>query len=139
MIRHATVDDIPWLLVMGRAFAEDAGVVSRVGWDDASVTDTLETLIEDENGILLVSERGMIGGLLSPHPFNHAVMVFAELFWRAEDGQGRALLNEAEYIARERGANVSAMIAMDGMDRTKRLYGRLGYEFCEAQFMKRLG
>ena len=78
MIRHATVDDIPWLLVMGRAFAEDAGVVSRVGWDDASVTDTLETLIEDESGILLVSERGMIGGILSPHPFNHSVKVFAE-------------------------------------------------------------
>ena len=139
MIRPATYDDIPAMLVMGRAFAEDAGVVARVGWDDASVADTLETLIDNDDGIVLVSEQGMIGGIVAPHPFNHSVRVFSELFWRAEDGQGRALLNEAEKIARQRGANVSAMVAMDGMERTRKLYKRLGYAYCEAQFMKVLG
>jgi GNAT superfamily N-acetyltransferase len=137
MIRPATPDDFPMMLEMGRAFAEEAGVIGRVGWDDDSVIDTLEVLME--HGILLVSERGMIGGMLFPHPFNRDCMVFSELFWRAEDGQGRALLKEAERIAKERGANVSAMIAMDGMERTQRLYGKLGYGYCEAQFMKVLG
>jgi hypothetical protein len=137
MIRPATRDDFPMMLEMGRAFADEAGVTGRVGWDDESVIDTLEVIME--HGILLVSERGMIGGMIAPHPFNHGVTVFSELFWRAEDGNGRALLHEAERIAQERGASVSAMVAMDGMDRTQRLYGRLGYEYCEAQFMKVLG
>lgn len=137
MIRPATYDDFPMMLEMGRAFAEEAGVIARVGWDDASVIDTLETLID--SGILLVSEQGMIGGLVAQHPFNHAVKVFSELFWRAEDGQGLALLKEAERLAKEQGATVSAMVAMDGMDRTRRLYKKLGYEYCEGQFMKVLG
>ncbi len=134
MIRPATIDDFPMMLEMGRAFAEEAGVIARVGWDDASVIDTLETLMD--SGILLVSERGMIGGVIFPHPFNRDCVVFSEIFWRAEDGQGRALLAEAERLAIERGANVSTMGAMDGMERTQRLYGMLGYKYGEAQFMK---
>ena len=138
MIRAATVKDIPRLLEMGRKFADDAGVTARVGWDDNDVTEMLETLIEDDDGIVLVSERGMIGGMIYPHPFNRDVRLFNEVFWRAEDGQGLALLAEAERLAAERGATRSVMVAMDGMDRTRRLYGRLGYASCETQFMKEI-
>ena len=127
MIREATRKDIPRLLAIGRKFADDAGVTARVGWDAQSVVDMLETLIEDADGIVLVSERGMIGGIVAAHPFNRDVKVFSELFWRAEDGNGLALLAEAERLAVRRGANRSGMVAMDGMDRTARLYGRLGY------------
>jgi hypothetical protein len=138
MIRAATFDDIPALLDMGKRFADDAGVTARIGWDDDSVADMLEALIESEDGIVLVSGKGMIGGFVSAHPFNRAVRMFTELFWRAEDGNGLALLAEAERIAAERGATRSAMVAMDGMDRTRKLYARLGYAPCEAQFMKEL-
>jgi hypothetical protein len=58
------------------------------------------------------------------------------MFWRAEDGNGLALLNAAEERAAERGATKSIMVAMQGMDRTEKLYGRLGYAPCEVQFMK---
>jgi hypothetical protein len=139
MIRPATLGDIPALLEMGRKFADDAGVTARVGWDAQSVVEMLEGLIEGEDGIVLVSDRGMIGGLVYPHPFNRDVLVFAELFWRAEDGNGLALLAEAERLAADRGATKSVMIAMDDMDRTRRLYARLGYAPCEAQFMKEIG
>jgi hypothetical protein len=139
MIRLATLGDIPALLEMGRKFADDAGVTARVGWDAQSVVEMLEGLIEGEDGIVLVSDRGMIGGLVYPHPFNRDVLVFAELFWRAEDGNGLALLAEAERLAADRGATKSVMIAMDDMDRTRRLYARLGYAPCEAQFMKEIG
>ncbi len=139
MIRPATYDDIPRLLEMGRKFADDAGVTARVGWDAFSVVELLEGLIDGDDGILLVSDKGMIGGLVYPHPFNRDIRVFAELFWRAEDGNGLALLAEAERLAAERGASKSVMIAMDGMDRTRKLYARIGYKPCEAQFMKEIG
>jgi hypothetical protein len=138
MIRPATLEDIPGLLEMGRKFADDAGVTARIGWDDESVADMLATLIENEDGIVLVSERGMIGGFVQSHPFNRNVRLFIEVFWRAEDGMGRALLSEAERIAKELGADFSTMIAMDGMEKTQKLYNRLGYEYCEAQFIKGL-
>jgi N-acetylglutamate synthase-like GNAT family acetyltransferase len=138
MIRAATVADIPALLEMGRKFADEAGVTARVGWDEESVEAMLEGLIEDPDGIVLVSERGMIGGMVYAHPFNRNVRAFVEVFWRAEDGQGLALLNAAEAQARALGATKSVMVAMDGMERTARLYARLGYTPCEAQFMKEL-
>jgi hypothetical protein len=139
MIRPATLKDIPALLEMGRKFADEAGVTARIGWEDDSVADLLETLILSDDGIVLVSERGMIGGYVSAHPFNRAMRMFVELFWRAEDGNGLALLAEAEKQAVERGAARSVMVAMDGMDRTRRLYSRLGYAPCEAQFIKEIG
>lgn len=138
MIRNATPADIPFVMEMGRKFADEAGVTARIGWDDESVHDMLETLIAEDDGILLVSECGMIGGFVSEHPFNRNTRLFSELFWRAEDGNGLALLAEAERLAAERGATRSLMVAMDGMDRTRRLYARLGYAPCEAQFIKEL-
>jgi GNAT superfamily N-acetyltransferase len=139
MIRPATLGDIPALLEMGKAFADEAGVTARVGWDDDSVAEMLEGLILSDDGIVLVSERGMIGGVVYPHPFNASVRVFVEMFWRSEDGQGLALLKAAEAQAEARGATKSVMVAMDGMERTQRLYGRLGYAPCEMQFIKDIG
>ena len=139
MIRRAGIEDIPALLEMGRAFADEAGVTARIGWDDESVSDLLKALIESEDGIVLVSERGMIGGYVAAHPFNRNVRMFVELFWRAEDGHGLALLKAAEAQSEALGAVKSVMVAMDGMERTSRLYGRLGYALCEAQYMKDIG
>lgn len=139
MIRPATLDDIPGLLEMGKRFADEAGVTARIGWDDESVADMLAGLIESPDGIVLVSAKGMIGGYVAAHPFNRNVRMFVELFWRAEDGQGLALLNAAEAQSEALGATKSVMVAMDGMERTSRLYGRLGYALCEAQYMKDIG
>jgi hypothetical protein len=139
MIRQATLEDIPALLVMGKAFADEAGVTARVGWDNDSVAEMLEGLILSDDGIVLVSDKGMIGGFVAPHPFNRNARLFSELFWRAEDGNGLALLAEAERLASERGASRSVMVAMDGMERTQRLYGRLGYTLCETSFIKEIG
>lgn len=139
MIRPATLEDIPALIEMGRKFADEAGVTARIGWDDASVLEMLEVLIDGPAGIVMVSERGMIGGYVAAHPFNRNVRMFVELFWRAEDGRGLALLKAAEAQAEALGATKSVMVAMDGMERTSRLYGRLGYALCEAQYMKDIG
>lgn len=139
MIRQAVTSDIPNIMVLGKEFADEAGVTARVGWDDESVEALLHALIESEDGILLVSDDGMIGGAVYPHPFNQNVRLFVEMFWRARDGNGLALLKAAEALAKERGASRSVMVAMNDMDRTRRLYGRMGYDPLEAQFIKDLG
>lgn len=124
-------------MALGKEFADEAGVTARAGWDDAHVEALLETLIESDDGILLVSDDGMIGGIVYPHPFSGKRM-FVEMFWRARDGNGLALLKAAEEAARERGASQSIMVAMDDMKRTRRLYGAIGYTPIEVQFMKEL-
>ena len=137
MIRPATLQDIPAVMALGREFADEAGVTARIGWDDERVEGLLTALIESPDGVLLVSENGMIGGIVCEHPFSGA-RLFMEMFWRAKDGNGLALLQAAEAEAKARGASRMAMIAMDEMDRTKRLYGRLGYAPVEVQYMKDL-
>ena len=66
MIRPATVSDIPQIMALGKEFADEAGVTARVGWDDAHVEALLQNMIESDEGILLVSEDGMIGRLDTP-------------------------------------------------------------------------
>lgn len=132
------VSDIPQIMVLGKEFADEAGVTDRIGWDDDSVEQMLNALIESPDGILLVSEDGMIGGVVNAHPFNQNTRLFVELFWRARDGNGLALLKAAENAAKERGASQSIMVAMDDMDRTRRLYKAIGYAPVEVQFMKEL-
>lgn len=122
---------------MGREFAEEAGVTARVGWDDAQAEALLGHLIENENGVLLCSETGMIGGVVFPHPFS-GLSVFQEMFWRSHGRDGLRLLRAAEARAKELGAARSVMIGMDTMPDTGRLYERLGYAPAERTFIKEL-
>lgn len=140
MIRRATYDDIPAVMEMGRRFADDAGVTAKVGWDDESVRNLLIALIDLENGILLVGEKGMIGGAIYPHPFNSNTVVFQELFWRSEGREGLRLYAEAEKWAREAGATHTAMSATEGMnpDGPCRIYERLGFSPFDRTFIKEL-
>lgn len=138
MIRHATPDDIPALLVMGKAFADEAGVSDLVGWDDASVTALLTNLIEHDDGLLLIGDQSMFGGVAYAHPFNNAAKVFQELFWRSHGREGLKALHMAEDWMRGRGISRSLMLGLDTMPNLERLYGRLGYRPAERTFIKEI-
>ena len=137
MIREATVSDIPALLAMGRAFADEAGVTDRVGWSDDAAAQLLEQLVENENGVLFCSETGLIGGVVFAHPFS-GQKVFQEMFWRSHGRDGIRLLRAAEARAKELGATRSLMIGMDTMPDLHRLYSRLGYSPAERTYVKGL-
>jgi len=137
VIRPATLGDIPAVLEMGRAFADEAGVTDKVGWDDEAVTALLAHLVESPDGVLFVGDNGMIGGLVFPHPFS-GTKVFQELFWRSHGGEGLKLLKAAEDYAREQGATRSIMIGIDTMPSIDRLYARLNYEPMERLYSKEL-
>lgn len=140
MIREAEVADIPAILVMGKAFADEAGVTEQVGWNEEDVEALLLHLIESPDGILLVGDRGMIGGLVIDHVFNRFTRVFQELFWRSEGFEGVRLLKEAERRAKALGASRSLMLWTQKMnpEATGKLYERLGYEVGERVYTKGL-
>lgn len=140
MIRDAGVDDIPAIMEMGKAFADDAGVTAAVGWCDESVRHLLKVMIESPDGILLVDDKvtGMIGGVVHAHPFNQQCRVFVEMFWRSYGGQGVRLLKAAEKAAATRGATRCVMIAMQGMQSATKFYERAGYTPLEQQFVKEI-
>lgn len=140
MIRDASLSDIPAMLELGKRFADDAGVTDWVEWDADSVTAMLVFLIEDDNGICLVTDGGMFGGFVFPHEFNKSVLVFKEVFWRAERGGGVRMLKRAEAWAKAKGARLSGMFApirQVGGD-VGPLYQRLGYAPSERIYMKEL-
>jgi GNAT superfamily N-acetyltransferase len=137
MIRPATLDDIPAVLAMGKRFADEAGVTALVGWNDDNVTAMLELMIAEH--ILLVGDRGMIGGFLFPHPFSGR-LIFQEQFWRNEGPpmQGVRLLEAVETEAKARGCEIMHMIEIATFPGAERVYLRRGYAPAERNFTKRL-
>lgn len=135
MIRACTEADIPFVMELGKRFADDAGVTDQVGWDDASVEGLLRVMIADH--VLLRGERSIIGGLVFPHPFSGR-KVFQELFWRSEGHEGVKLLAEAERVAKDMGAERSLMLTVATMPGAERIYERRGYVPAERTYIKGL-
>jgi hypothetical protein len=122
------------MVEMGRKFAERSLV--HVGFCADSVARLLEGLIAD--GICLVSDGGMIGGLVFAHPFNNAHLAAQELFWWSEGREGLLLLSAFESACMERGAASITMITLDAVEpeKTGRIYQRRGYVPLERSFVK---
>ena len=136
MIRRCNEADIPFVMQLGKRFADDAGVTEQVGWDDAAVENLLRTMIADH--VLLRGEQSIIGGLVFAHPFSGRV-VFQELFWRSEGGgEGIKLLAEAERMAKDMGAVRAFFASVASMPGAERIYNRRGYSPAEQNFTKEL-
>lgn len=138
MIRDAAQGDIARIVIMGERMAQRAQL--PVAYDRESVAATLSHLIESPDGILLVSDSGMIGGMCYPHPFNHGVKIGQEFFWYSESGDGPELLAAAEAKARELGASHWTMLAQETMrpEAVGRYYRRQGYAPLERSYIKEL-
>lgn len=137
MIRLATEADIPRIVDMGRKFY-------RVAWrddayDEEATAAALGAMIGGA-GAVFVSERGMIGGVLSPVWCAPSKTMAAELFWWSRDGQGETLLDAFEAWARDVGAGevrMSNVCGLRGEAVARKLEAR-GYAPCETSFRKEL-
>ena len=149
IIRDATEDDIPSIVVLGEYFYHEAGWHDVAEWDAQSITLTLHNLVKSDDGILVVLSRkgvisGMAGGLVYPLYFNMHHRTGQELFWWVSPeeriGAGRMLLETLEERARDRGADSWAMVALDRVRPTAvaALYQRRGYRASEHTYIKRL-
>jgi len=136
--RLATYEDIPLMVPMGRRFHTASGFASYSDFNATDFADAIETLIDDECGLVLLSDRGMMGAAIGQLWYDKSITCAEELFWWSEDGSGLKMLKMAEEWARERGAKAMRMgcIVNDNLPRMDRLYDRLQYGAREAMYMK---
>lgn len=148
-IRQAGYRDIETIAEMGARFFKEAEWSDVTSWDHESVTQTLQTLIDSDDGILLVCVKdgkviGMAGGLVHPAYFNRHHKTGQELFWWVEpdhrSGVGGRLLEGLESAALYRGAQSWSMIALASLrpEVVGKVYQRRGYRASEQTFIKAL-
>lgn len=125
MIRPATHADLEMLAAFGAAQHAMSGVAAP--FDRGAFSDFAGFLIDSDTATVLVSQRGMIGGVLFPAYCAADWRMAVELFWWAEDGQGLRLLSGFEQWAREHGAREVRMTTLASHERAALALQRRGY------------
>ena len=103
MIRPATAQDV--LTIVDRIEDLRAAVGGPVPVDRAWTARTVASLIESDDGLVLVSPGGFIAAALVQTIISPA-RICQELGWHATDGSGLRLLRQMEAWARARGATL---------------------------------
>ena len=139
MIWDASESDLPEILRMAELFANESGI--DVPFDSISSEFTARQLMDD--GLLLVGEGGMIGGLAYPHFFNAQVIIAQEIFWWVDiehrgSRLGLRLFEGFESWARDLGAKHVTMIALASQKPVHNLYLRKGYREMESSYVREL-
>jgi len=132
-MNHAMHADIPRCVEMGARFFRDSG--QSGGFVADHFADTLASLIEQDRAALIVSDRGMIGGVLVPSFCNRDWLIAVELFWWAEDGQGLRLLRAFEDWAVPHEIRITTQ---DANTRPDKALLRKGYARMETSFKRTL-
>lgn len=132
-MRQATPADIPTLVEMGRRFHE--GARQPFGYDEDAAALFAQGLVNSPAGCALISETGMILGVLSPAYCRPNWQMAVEMAWWAERG-GLALLRGFEEWAVKQGASEVRMTSLAALPRADRLLTRLGYSPAEISYRK---
>lgn len=148
MIRPATLDDLPTIARLGRAFFDQAGWSDVLEYDEADCKASLRAFMASGLAIILVADEGeivgMTGGIVCPVYFKSDHLSGEELFWwvsdKAPQTTGIKLLVALENAAKERGCKTWQMKSLARLngDRMGKLYERRGYRASENSFIKRL-
>lgn len=150
MIRAATMNDVPALIEMGRAFFDESGFGAETAFDPESTKRTVEHLIGGGDGIVLVAERGghvvgCAGAIAFPYYFNLATRAGQELFWWVHpDHRGSILgvrmLQRLEQWAKDAGCRTFTMIDISCLEGSPaaRIYQRMGYRPSEQSHIKKV-
>lgn len=138
-MRSATRDDLLDLLEMGREFADAAGR----DLDRETLVNTFEQMMDADDGFLLITEGGMLGGVVYPSFMDTNTKIAQELFWWVEprarqNGIGDAMMTAFERWAIEQGAAQVIMVALHKLTPRKigKIYKARGYEPLEHGYVK---
>lgn len=134
-VRPAVEADIPRLLGYAEQFLAYHPMMRALPRDLGAIEATLRRMMTSDEAVLLVHDRGVIGGVLSPVWASPSVLVATELFWWAELG-GRPLMKAFETWAQSKGASVVNMIAIMGERDVTPIYDRAGYVPTELSFVR---
>lgn len=145
MIRHATVDDIPVIVGMGRNFFDESVFAKFAEYDPESFADTARKIINgDVEGTFLIADGGMAASIFYSLYVNRLVRAAQELFWYAipayRNGLGRMLLDALEQDAKGSGIQLFFGTSTAGLrdEAINRLYRMRGFEPAEHTHIKRL-
>lgn len=136
MIRQARRSDIQQCLEYARMFHAQS-IWSDVEFCEQSTRQTMTGLIENEDGILYLTDSGFIGGVCAPLLFNKSVRIAYEMFWFAGKN-GRELIQAFEDWAAEKAA-FPLMVCLEDerVETVAKIYRRRGYTPSERYFVKR--
>ena len=134
MIRPAEYEDLTECLLMGEKF-HTMGRVSGT-YDVDAVASLLDNLMNSDESILLVSDHGMIGGVLSPSYCDPSWIQAIELFWWSEDGRGGELMAEFEKWAFSKGASEVRMSSIEHLGKANQILTSKGYSIRELSYSK---
>lgn len=135
MIRKADASDLARIVEMGVQF-HAYSPYREFPFDADDFGEFAGRLIE--SGVILLSDDGMLGGVLHPLFFNSTAIMGCELLWWAGK-TGRQLREAFEVWAREQGA-VGVMFSglSDEREPTiRKVFARAGYQPGELAFFKR--
>lgn len=137
-VRAATPADMPRLVEMGARFHAASPWAEVVEFDADSFAILVSGLMSA--GVVLAGPQSMAACCFAPMFFNRHVIVAQEVFWWAEDGQGRALRKAMEAEAKRRGAVAMIFGNLEGMRDTAvtRVLARAGYKPVEHLHLRRL-
>lgn len=93
LVRRATSDDTDLVAELGHKFIHAAGMPSAT-IDECRAF--CSHIIPQPMAGVFVSERGVIAGVAAPLYYKPRHIQVVELFWWAEDGRGKALLEAFE-------------------------------------------
>lgn len=128
----ATEADLPRIVEMGRAF-HSYSPWSDYAFDEAGCADYARGIMQA--GVIILSDTGMIGGLVHKVPFV-GLTVAAELFWW---GDGSLKIRFEDW-ARVQGAQAIQFSALvdDKSQAMARVFRRGGYRPVETGYLKDL-
>ncbi len=126
---------------MGQRFLRESSYAKHLKENPERLAMLGAQLIEKDGLILTERDQvitGMLGSILHNH-FMSGELMAGEVFWWVEPeyrGDGIRLVKETETRARAAGAVSLQMIAPN--ERVAALYQRMGYEFVESTWQKKL-
>lgn len=138
-IRNAVKADIPRIVEMGERFFKAMARSDIGAYSHETAKQTARMLIDNPLGILLVSDTGMIGGMVYPF-YMTGELTAQEFFWWSEGTGGRSLLRAFEVAAKIRGARTVNMIVIETLfpERVARIYMKAGYSPAERTYIKEI-
>ena len=125
MARDATPEDTRRIIELQRELFRHAN--RRGTFDEAAVRSMTDHL--RKHGILIISDTGVIGGILIPLYPTGEVVAQEIIWWRDP-----ALVKRFEQRGREMGATATQLMALT--ERVGRFYERLGYRKIESMYLK---
>lgn len=139
VVRHATLDDIPDLITLGREM-HALSPWSGLDFDENKLKHSFAGLILAPENCLLYNGSGMLGGMTYHTYFGQNALAY-ELFWYARE-RGKDLMIAFENWAKNHGLKgilMSAITLDDKRDRIMdRMYRQRGYDMLERYYYKDL-